>query len=89
MIAIKFPTIMDGTVIRWYASESDAKAHNQVISASRNGVYGHGKLTPEYFDAAWAAHARLIAGRSVDEIATHKISLLGGVVTPIEPTAPR
>jgi hypothetical protein len=40
-VVVDFPTIMDGYVVRWYATEHDANHHDPIISASRNGVVKH------------------------------------------------
>lgn len=68
------PTIGDGTVVRWYASEAAMDYMQPTISASRNGVLGHGGdyISGEVFTAAWAAHQRLAQGLDVDDLATHR-----------------
>jgi hypothetical protein len=38
-VVVDFSTIVDGYVVRWYASEDDANARHMIISASRNGVF--------------------------------------------------
>ena len=61
------PTICDGTVLRWYSSEEALIYGNCAISASRNGVVGHGgQITPPMFQAAWDAHLLLKARRDED-----------------------
>lgn len=32
------PTSLDGTTVRWYETLADAVSHNQLVSASRNGI---------------------------------------------------
>ena len=81
-------TVMDGFVIRWYASEASATHGTEVISASRNGVMGGAgaNLTPELFEAAWAAHKKLEAGSryksDFTDIITHEREISGDV-TPV------
>jgi hypothetical protein len=66
-------TIMDGTVARWYRTETELAWGNETISASRNGVHGHsGHITPELFDAAWTAHLALKNGADIGHLATHR-----------------
>lgn len=85
MIVIHFPTIMDGSVVRWYRTIDDAKQGLAVTSASRNSVFGFGELTPEIFNAAWEIHERLKGdpGASVADITTHRKSFGGGIITPV------
>jgi hypothetical protein len=85
VIVIDFPTMMDGTVVRWYHSVGAAKASESIISASRNAVIATGEITPEVFSAAWAIHERLKADpcATVADVTTHRKSLLGGAITPI------
>lgn len=67
------PTILDGTVARWYRSETELAWGNETISASRNGVMGHGTyITPTDYDAAWTAHLAIKAGHDIQHLATHK-----------------
>ncbi len=37
-VVIVYPTVMDGTVVRWYSSASAAEYGSEMASASRNGV---------------------------------------------------
>lgn len=78
-------TIMDGEVARWYGSNAAAINHQELISASRNGVVGgeFAYLTPDLFSAAWAAHERLKAGESVKDIATHEFGMFDSLPKPI------
>jgi uncharacterized protein (UPF0371 family) len=40
-VVIEYPTIMDGIVVRWFASVKNGRGYEQIISASRNGVTKH------------------------------------------------
>lgn len=70
-------TLMDGQVVRWHRSVSDATIHRPVISASRNGVAVHAEyltdVPDEWVSAAREAHATLKRNRSADlrSLATH------------------
>lgn len=81
-IVIAYPTIMDGLVLRWYASEEAAHASRPHISASRNAVevYVLGELVETARPEADAAHRRLKASyegnyKRVQATATHRWSL--------------
>jgi hypothetical protein len=43
-IVIATPTLMDGTVVRWYRSEAAHERGAEQVSASRNGVIVNGFL---------------------------------------------
>jgi hypothetical protein len=78
------PTIMDGQVVRWYASEAAEEAHRPLLSASRNGVMIHAAYlhhVEELLDAARDTHARLERGEDVEDVATHRSPMFG----PLEP----
>ena len=79
------PTIMDGTVVRWYCSEQALMYGNAALSASRHCVMGHGgHITPELFEAAWAAHLAITRGEDVQHLATHtRTRLFGGEWEPV------
>jgi hypothetical protein len=85
-------TIMDGTVIRWYASVQAADGGRATVSASRNCVMvhdlaEHAEAVPaEWLAAAEAAHAVLRQDRNADvkHLATHHWPLFG-VLAPVEP----
>lgn len=86
MIAISFPTIQDGTVVRWYASaEAYVDRRTEVISASHGGVYAAGFITREQFDAAEAVALRLKADRNADvsDVITHTTSLFRRDLKPV------
>lgn len=66
-VSIAFPTIMDGTVIRWYANLDAAEHGDPVASASRNRVEVYrDDVHPRIRDAAEAAHRELAANRHAD-----------------------
>ena len=44
MIVIATPTIMDGTIVRWYTDEAAVERHDQIASASRNKDRFHKKI---------------------------------------------
>jgi len=81
------PTIMDGTVVRWYRSlaAAESPAVCGIISASRTGVIGGGDLiTPADWEAAWSVHEQLSRDQSadLDHLATHRRqSLMGPLVS--------
>lgn len=85
------PTIMDGTVVRWYRSEIAAEMHRVMVSASRNGVQvgehlTNGEVPVEVMDRANAAHEMLIASSDADLSgwATHRRGpRLGSELVPI------
>lgn len=73
-------TIMDGLVLRWYASLAAAEyGGRECLSASRNGVMIHGNvylhdLPDEWVEAARRAHELLRAGKDAEarKLATHE-----------------
>lgn len=70
------PTIQDGAVVRWYASESAVEYGREKLSASRNGVivYGYLHEVPQpWLDAARTAYEQLsLNGRAdMKHLATH------------------
>lgn len=72
MIAALTPTLMDGTVVRWYA---DPAGTIQLASASRNKVeYYADEVPTDVRDAAQAAHRELARNRDADvrHYATHR-----------------
>jgi hypothetical protein len=78
-VSVVTPTIMDGTVVRWYRDQADAEAVRPMASASRNRVELDEHLIPAELrarvtDAANAAHRELAANRraDVDHYATHR-----------------
>lgn len=80
-IIIAYPTVMDGLVLRWYASEEAARASLAHLSASRNAVevYIEGELAEAARPEAERAYAllRTRTGMNLDEarqLATHRWS---------------
>lgn len=77
MIVTVNATVMDGTVVRWYR---DADDHNEIVSASRNGVLVYCLLheAEEILPAARAAYEMLRADRDADlsHLATHRRATL-------------
>lgn len=74
MIVIVTPTVMDGTVVRWY--RADGGPGEAVLSASRNGVKVRAYLheVEEALPAARAVYETLRADRNADvsHLATHR-----------------
>lgn len=84
------PTIMSGTVVRWFPSEEAMRSVSPAISASRDGVMGHGGhyLTPDLFQGAWDAHLAIKRGDTVAHLATHRhAGLFSGEYERIEASA--
>jgi hypothetical protein len=81
MIIIRFPTIMDGPVVRWYRTMLDAELSREVISASRNRVTAHGEVTPDLFNQAWEVHQRLKSDSQAStlDVVTHRKSFTGAI----------
>ena len=83
-VVIRFPTIMDGAVLRWYWSIEDAEKGTELCSASRNGVFEDAnEICPmEWLDEAHKAHD-LLAKRGNDADTslweTHTKGLFGPV----------
>jgi len=83
VISAIYPTIMDGTVVRWYADED---GEQQIASASRNAVEFYVDDVPaDVRDAAQAAHSELARRRDADvrHYATHRKKGLFGPLEPI------
>lgn len=69
------PTVMDGQVLRWYATVRQAEAGTETLSVSRNGVLVHAYLhevPPELLAIAEELRQALRAGRDVTSAATHR-----------------
>jgi hypothetical protein len=92
------PTIMGGTVARWYRDERSAENGRPVLSASRDGVMVHGEvyvasdrghwhLPGEWIDSAREAHAALTADRRayLGHLATHTHPFFGPLVPVANP----
>lgn len=78
-VSVVTPTIMDGTVVRWYRNAADAEAVRPMASASRNRVQIDEHLIPvellaRVTDAAQGAHRELAGNRDADvrHYATHR-----------------
>jgi hypothetical protein len=92
MIVTATPTIMDGLVIRWYASERAEDRGSEVMSASRNGVRVYSflhEVPAAHMANAVRAYEYLRADRPGCEdfarsLATHRRS---GMFGPLEPVA--
>ena len=88
------PTIGDGTVVRWFASEYAAERCRPTVSASRNRVCIDGDFGTDeeriklmaVIESAHEAH-RLLRRSRVDlsGLATHR-SQFGGGLVPLEPS---
>jgi hypothetical protein len=85
------PTIMDGTVVRWYRSETAAEHRWPMVSASRNGVLvgehlTNGEVTPGIMDRAKLVHELLRRKPDADLSgwATHRRErTFGGDLVPV------
>jgi hypothetical protein len=89
MIVIVTPTIMDGTVVRWYATEHAAVERDEAITASRNGIRVPGDLAdiPDaVIRAAVGAHVVLRDDEDIDlsHLATHRRRGMFGPLEPVE-----
>lgn len=85
------PTIMDGTVLRWYPSLASAERDPRfaIASASRNAVeFYTDNVHPRIRDAAQAAHRELSANRNADvrHYATHQHEAMFGPLVPVRGT---
>ncbi len=89
MIVTVTPTIMDGTVVRWYGSESAAEYGAEMLSVSCDGVkvnvYLH-KVPDDVLALANHVYLSLKRGRRADvqHLATHRRR---GMFGPLEPIA--
>lgn len=83
MISAIYHTVMDGTVVRWYADEAGRR---EIASASRNAVmFLVDDVPADVRDAATAAGHELARDRDADvrHYATHKREGLFGPLVPI------
>ena len=87
MIVTITPTVMDGTVLRWYAADDDTGRH-PVMSVSRNrvSVLDKDRVTAQAAAAAAEAHAALKADRYADVrgYATHARLHPGRALVPLK-----
>lgn len=81
-VVIRFPTIMDGIVLRWYRSVEAAEGHKEVCSASRRGVRWEKDAPADWVNTAEVVALALISNRDLDTSRweTHTKSLFGPVV---------
>lgn len=85
------PTIMDGTVVRWYRSETAAEHNWVMVSASRNAVIvgehlSNGEVTPGVMARARLVHELLRRKPDADLSgwATHRRArAFGGELVPV------
>lgn len=83
------PTVMDGTVVRWYVNTTAAETGTDVMSACREGVlinvHLH-KVPVEWLLTATQVHERLRKDRSADlaHLATHRKTRMFGPVEPVD-----
>jgi hypothetical protein len=93
-VVVATPTVLDGTVVRWYRSMA-AYAHQQAsVSASRARVSVHDDeyqtLPPEWVALATDVHHQLARDprANVDHVVTHQHRrALGDQLTPIQAEA--
>lgn len=79
------PTIMSGTVVRWFESLDHAERCHPFLSASRDEVITHveGVVTPDLRQQVDAVQAALKVGNreTVERLATHRREgLIGPIV---------
>jgi hypothetical protein len=91
MIVTVTPTVMDGTVVRWYAGDNPDSIGSPQVSVSRNGVLVNGYLheVPEgVLDQAKQLYEGWRINRDawpdIDRIATHKRRGFLGPLEPVE-----
>src|SRR5258707_11553269 len=95
MVVVVTPTIMDGTVVRWYRNLATAEGNRELISAGRNGVMtGPGvyltDIPDDLIDQAKTLHDQLRRERRPDlsHLATHSHrGFLGPLVAIAKDTA--
>lgn len=85
MIVTITPTVMDGTVLRWYDADDTEQLERPVMSVSRNRVevYEKDRIDPDAARSAAEAYAELKADRYADvrSYATHaRVSLFGALI---------
>lgn len=87
-VVIVYPTVMDGTVVRWYRSAKAAEYGTEMASASRNGVCV--EMAPRAIAmAAYDVYDTLKANSRADVsgLATHRRTFKGPAV-PVDPRTP-
>lgn len=82
MIVTITPTVMDGTVLRWYDADDDAGQPVMSVSRNRVSVLEQDRVSPGDVRAAAEAHAALKADRYADvrSYATHYRTQRSGLV---------
>lgn len=80
MIVTVTPTIMDGTVVRWYAGEDAEDRAEELASASRNRAIVADSAPDSLRCTAESVHAALRQNRNADlnYLATHRREGLSG-----------
>jgi len=82
------PTVMDGTVLRWYDADDPENLGHPVMSVSRNRVevYEQDRIGPMHAEQAAKAYAELKADRYADvrRYATHARMRLAGALIPLK-----
>lgn len=93
-VVVECPTVMDGTVLRWYLTEERALHRDEVLSASRNGVVLQAYRYLDSVPAVWVAEAheayrRMRRSQHADlsDLVTHRI-VGGGPRRRVEPITP-
>lgn len=88
-VVIVTPTVMDGTVVRWYRSVAAAEQVRASLSASRRGVAVHAEFLTD-IPSAWVeqavqAHQALAANPRADlsGLATHHRKFMNGPIVPV------
>lgn len=85
MIVTVTPTIMDGTVVRWYAGEDAEDRGEELASASRNRAIVADGAPDSLRCTAESVHAELRRNRNADlsYLATHRRERLFGPLVPL------
>lgn len=92
-IVIITPTICDGTVVRWYTSETAARRGQEIVSASRNAVMVNASVVSRsdadalrhVMDEAVHTMALIRQGVNVRYLATHTQRLGSNEPIPVQP----
>jgi hypothetical protein len=81
------PTIMDGTVVRWYRSMTAYDHDHELASASRNKAIVDEHAPSWLEEAAYSAHQTLRRDNNADmhHLATHRKQSLFGPLVPVQP----
>lgn len=86
MIVTITPTVMDGTVLRWYDADDDTGKPVMSVSRNRVEVYEKDRIGPMDAEMAAKAYAELKRNRYADVrcYATHARMRLGGALIPLK-----